>query len=227
MPAGRPPVPTVWRNRIVASAEVLARELVPNEANWRLHPEPQKRALRGALAEVVWVQNIIVNRRTGRIVDGHLRAELAASQNEIVPVVYVDLSEDEERLVLASIDPLSSMAIADEDKLAELLTEIKTDNKDLALLFGQLKETGIQFDDDEASGENKSGARPLGDQEQAITAVIYAPQVAIFEKALRLTGQANRGAALMAICQSYIEREGQEGQFNFRAESTAARARLT
>ena len=63
-----------------------------------------------------------VNRRTGHVVDGHLRIELALTRKEpSVPVTYVDLSEDEERLVLASLDSLAAMAEAEVSKLAELL----------------------------------------------------------------------------------------------------------
>jgi len=39
-----------------------------------------------------------------------------------VPVVYVDLSEDEERLILATLDPLGALALGDKAKLGELLT---------------------------------------------------------------------------------------------------------
>ncbi|MCY7417624.1 MAG: hypothetical protein LH650_03855, partial [Chloroflexi bacterium] len=48
-----------------------------------------------------WVQEVVVNNRTGYLVDGHLRAQLAISRDEAtIPVVYVDLSEEEEALVL-------------------------------------------------------------------------------------------------------------------------------
>ena len=74
----------------------------------------------GVLAEVGWVQDIIVNKRTGFVVDGHARVALAISAGERVPVVYVDLSENEEALILATLDPLSAMAVTDEDLLAGL-----------------------------------------------------------------------------------------------------------
>jgi hypothetical protein len=61
-----------WRTRIVNHAEVPPAELVPNPRNWRTHPPEQQRALAGALAEVGWVAEILVNRTTGHVVDGHL-----------------------------------------------------------------------------------------------------------------------------------------------------------
>lgn len=80
------------------------------------------------LDSVGWVQDVVVNARTGHIIDGHLRVSLALSRNEEeIPVVYVDLAPDEEALVLASLDPLAAMAVSDTDMLAELLAGIQTD----------------------------------------------------------------------------------------------------
>lgn len=62
-----------WRNRIVGHAEVPPGELIANPRNWRAHPAEQQRALSGALAEVGWVAEVLVNRTTSHVVDGHLR----------------------------------------------------------------------------------------------------------------------------------------------------------
>ena len=46
-----------------------------------------------------------------------MRVELALAHREMsVPVAHVDLDDDEERLVLASFDPIGAMAHADEEK---------------------------------------------------------------------------------------------------------------
>lgn len=133
--------PDVWQNRIVGEGMVAAVELVPHPQNWRRHPKEQARQLAGTLGSVGWVQRVIVNRRTGRMLDGHLRAELARKQGEAtpVPVVYVDLSEDEERAVLATLDPIASMAIADEATLAGLVRSIE--DADLRTLAGEMAQT--------------------------------------------------------------------------------------
>lgn len=123
-----PPMTTSpsWRNRITGHADVDPAELVPNPRNWRTHPLEQQRALGGALAEVGWVTEVIVNRTTGRIVDGHLRIELALARDEpTVPVTYVELSEAGEGLVLATLDPIGAMADAEADVLAELLAGLE------------------------------------------------------------------------------------------------------
>lgn len=118
-----------WRNRIVGEGEVAAGDLIPHPRNWRKHPQRQASALTQSLSGVGWVQRVIVNRRTGRMLDGHLRAELARKQGKDtpVPVVYVDLSEDEEKAVLATLDPIAALAEADADVLADLVQSIDDD----------------------------------------------------------------------------------------------------
>jgi len=97
-----------------------------------LHPEAQQKALAGLLDQVGWVQDVIVNQRTGHVVDGHLRVALAIGRQEAaIPVVYVDLSEHEEQVVLASLDPLGAMAASDADALSELLAGVAIDSDDL------------------------------------------------------------------------------------------------
>jgi DNA modification methylase len=131
----RPP----WRSRIVGHGEIAPSELVPNPRNWRTHPSDQQSALSGALAEVGWVAEVTVNQTTGHVVDGHLRIELALARKEpTVPVTYVELSEDEERLVLASLDPLAAMAEAEASKLAELLEGLALNDAALRALLDDL-----------------------------------------------------------------------------------------
>ena len=116
-----------WRSRIIGHGEEAPDQLLAHPENWRIHPKPQQDALAGVLDEVGWVQDVIVNQRTGHVIDGHLRVSLAIGRREAtVPVVYVDLDEHEERLVLATIDPISAMAATDAAKLDELLREVST-----------------------------------------------------------------------------------------------------
>ena len=120
-------------------------ELVPNPRNWRTHPVDQQRALTGALAEVGWVAEVLVNQTTGHVVDGHLRIELALERSEpTVPVTYVELSEDEERLILATLDPLAAMADAEATALADLLAGLEPGDEALRALLDDLaREYGI------------------------------------------------------------------------------------
>jgi DNA modification methylase len=134
---------SAWRNRIVGSGEEPPDQLLANPANWRIHPGSQQKALAGSLDVVGWVQQVMVNRRTGYVVDGHARVALAISRNEpTVPVLYVDLEPDEEALVLASLDPISAMAATDDAQLQALLAGIETDNEGLRALLAELAGAG-------------------------------------------------------------------------------------
>jgi hypothetical protein len=135
----RGPTAGPWRNRITGHADVAPASLLPNPANWRRHPPRQQRALAGALGEVGWVAQVMVNRVTGHLVDGHLRLELALARGEpTVPVAYVELSEAEERLVLASLDPLAAMADTDREALALLLAEVTPSDQALTRMLAEL-----------------------------------------------------------------------------------------
>jgi DNA modification methylase len=133
------PANTTWRNRIVDSGQEAPEQLLANPANWRIHPQAQQDALAGALDEVGWVQQVLVNRRSGFVVDGHARVALALSRGEsTVPVLYVDLEPAEEALVLATLDPIGAMAGQDGEKLRALLADIAVDDDGLRALLGQL-----------------------------------------------------------------------------------------
>ena len=124
-------------DRITGHGEEAPDQLLAHP-NWRTHPKAQ-RALREELDTVGYVAQVIVSRLTGYLVDGHLRVAEALSHGQpTIPVVYVDLSEDEERLVLASLDPLAAMATTDEAKFRELLAEVSVDSGALAAMLAAL-----------------------------------------------------------------------------------------
>jgi len=131
--------PDVWSNRIIGSGDEAPDQLLANPLNWRIHPKHQKAALAGILADVGFVQEVIVNQRTGHLVDGHLRVNLAMEQGQpSIPVKYVDLSEEEEGLVLAMLDPIGAMAVADREKLDEILALVDSDNADVKAMLARL-----------------------------------------------------------------------------------------
>jgi DNA modification methylase len=134
-------------NRIVGSGVEQLDNILFNPRNWRVHPAGQQSALEGVLDEVGYVQNVIINKRTGHLVDGHLRCQLAARKGEKeIPVVYVDISEEEEALVLATIDPIGAMANTDKQKLQSLMEEIKSESGQVNdLLKGIADKEHVQF----------------------------------------------------------------------------------
>lgn len=130
---------TAWQNRIVAHEDVDPSSLVANPENWRRHPSYQRKAVGAVLDRVGWIQDVIVNRRTGHMIDGHLRVELALQRGETsVPVVVVELSEDEERLMLATLDPLAGMADTDAAMLSKLTAELALEDETLTRLLADI-----------------------------------------------------------------------------------------
>jgi len=124
-----------WEDRIAGDGAEDPTQLLANPLNWRIHTHDQETALAGVLDSVGWVQRVIVNRTTGHLIDGHLRVSLAITRGEpSVPVVYVDLSAEEEALILATLDPLSAMAGTDRDVLDDLLASLGESDQALAAL---------------------------------------------------------------------------------------------
>lgn len=172
MAKGKRKRPDAFRSRIVGEGEEAPDQLLANPLNWRGHPKEQTDALEGLLSEVGWVQRVIVNRRTGHVVDGHARVSLALRRGEAsLPVLYVDLSEDEERLVLAALDPIGGLATTDAAKLAELLESVETTDEALRSLLDDLAaDAGI------AAGAGGADDDGLGEYSQKIEPPTYTPK---------------------------------------------------
>lgn len=145
---------TAIKNRIISSGMMKLDSILYNPQNWRIHPTEQQIALATVLAKVGWVQNVIVNIRTGNLIDGHLRVHLAAKQGETeIPVNYVDLSPDEELLILSTLDPIGEMARADKNKLQEVLNLISQEDQELQKLLDQVGEQyKLSIDESNESG---------------------------------------------------------------------------
>ena len=146
-----------WKNRIVGAGEEVPDQLLANPQNYRIHPKYQQDALEAILNEVGWVDDVIVNKTTGHIIDGHLRVELALSKGESkIPVKYVELSENEENLILAVFDPTSAMAVQDQEKLQELIEGIDIDSDDINKLLESIQDKSgdIRFTEEKEIDEN-------------------------------------------------------------------------
>lgn len=127
-----------YANRIVSSGIMNPADIKANPQNWRKHPASQGKALDEVLGTVGWIQEVIINKTTGNLIDGHLRVETAIKNKETeIPVKYVELTEDEERIALATFDPISAMAEQDADMLKQLLADIESEEVDVTQFFGE------------------------------------------------------------------------------------------
>jgi ParB-like chromosome segregation protein Spo0J len=149
------------RNRIVDHVTVRGGDLVPHPLNFRRHPRSQRDALAASLNEVGFARSLLGYRLAdGRIqiIDGHLRAEL--DPEAPVTVELVDVSEDEARKLLLTLDPLAALAETDTRAAAELARLVETDSEALEGLW-----RGLAADDAAARDAlDKDGEPPAPEQ---------------------------------------------------------------
>ena len=149
------------KNRIKELRVVPASELLPNPKNWRKHPEQQENALRSMLADVGFA-NAVIAKETDEgfmLLDGHLRLDVASDAE--VPVLVVDLTEVEADKVLATLDPLASMAETSTNMLADLLEQIQLNDDGLSDLLNGLAglEDNLDFSEDVADTDFLGGEK--------------------------------------------------------------------
>jgi ParB-like chromosome segregation protein Spo0J len=111
------------RDRVKELRRVPASELRANPKNWRRHPPSQEAALRGVLEDIGFADAVITRETEDglELIDGHLRQEVMGDQS--IPVLIVDVTEEEADKMLLTLDPLAMMAHADIDQLLSLLRD--------------------------------------------------------------------------------------------------------
>lgn len=141
---------SIWPNRIVKYGVVTLEDVLANEGNWRIHPAAQQAALEGALDVVGIVKPLLLNLRTGEewpigergvetLIDGHGRIVLGMRRGQTTwPAVWVDLTPKEEKLVLATLDPITALAVPDPAKWAELRVDLDPPEALVPVLDGVL-----------------------------------------------------------------------------------------
>lgn len=136
LPDPLPPAGMGWNWRVVERGFANPRELVAHPRNYKIHSNMQTDAAMGVLDSIGWIDDVKVNRRTGFIVNGHLRvtAALKAGQTSI-PVSWLDLDEDEELLALATFDPLGHVYYqSDKEAIAQLVADLQPQNETMMKL---------------------------------------------------------------------------------------------
>lgn len=121
------------RDRIKELRRVRAADLAPHPLNWRSHP-PEQRAVLAALLREVGFANALLARELpdGRLqlIDGHLRAETAPEME--VPVLVLDVDEREAEKLLATLDPLGTLAAADAQAVNALRERLQVQEAEVA-----------------------------------------------------------------------------------------------
>ena len=132
-------------------------ELAENPLNPRHHPQTQRRALHAALESLGWLQPLLYNRTTGRLIDGHLRRQEAIESGATrVPVLVVDLDEKAERAALASIDQITIQADVNQAEYAHLLRSLSEGEEDLVKALAGLDESLLDLFPQAENGEQET-----------------------------------------------------------------------
>src|SRR5262252_3869669 len=133
------------RNRIKTHRRVRAGDLVPHEFNFRLHPEQQKAALQALYEEIGFARSLLAYELPDgrlKLIDGHLRRDLDPDME--VDVEILDVTEDEARALLLSIDPLAALAQT-QDQIHQRLLELAPPvPPDLQAAWHQAAEAAMQ-----------------------------------------------------------------------------------
>jgi hypothetical protein len=127
------------RDRIRELRRVPARQLRPNGRAWRQHPPLQRETLQGLLAELGYCDALLARELPDgslMLIDGHLRRELTPDRK--VPVLVLDVSEQEADTLLLTLDPLASLAEANPQALQALLNSMPTSSTAVTEMLHQM-----------------------------------------------------------------------------------------
>src|SRR6516162_5169129 len=133
------------RNRIKAHRRVRAGDLVPHEFNFRTHPDGQRAALAALYDEIGFARSLLVYELPDgrlKLIDGHLRRDIDPEME--VEVEVLDVTEEEARTLLLSIDPLASLAEAQEQLRARLQEIAPPVPDDLRLAWEEAARAAIE-----------------------------------------------------------------------------------
>lgn len=215
-----------FRNRMGDTVhEIPAKDLIPNAKNWREHGAKQRDVMTGVLDELGFCDPLkAYKRKDGSLVlvDGHMRASLASkvSPDTKVPVVILDINEADADKVLATMDPLASMASENDKALSDLLGSVQTSNEALLELIstkfeesiaGQLQEE-IDKDNEKNREERQQLKDELGYDFVNFSCPISSSQEIIIRRAIR-TAKSNddittTAEALTAMAELYEQTHG-------------------
>jgi hypothetical protein len=128
--------PVRIRDRIRELRRVPAMVLLENPKNWRRHSKAQTAALRDLLTEIGYADALLARELPDgqlMLIDGHLRKE--STPDAQVPVLVLDVSEEEADILLATIDPLAAMAETDANRIKALVATLQTESSAVQELF--------------------------------------------------------------------------------------------
>jgi len=154
------------------------------------------------------------------ILDGHQREYVVRTEGwqlegggyPVVEIVAADAKDAAEKVLLL----LSTYGKIQPQGLYDFTLEhgIELPGFDLLELPDiDMEAFGAAFLEEPGAGLGEAPkARDIGDRNQQVKAVLYPPDVGVFERSIRATGEQNRGVAIVAICEFYLKHHADRQQ---------------
>lgn len=198
--------------------EIAVEKIIPYHLNPKLHPEVQVEKLAQEISAFKWDQPIVVDKEMV-VIKGHGRLLAAQALGlKTVPVVVADYLTPEEVTAARLADNKVSESEWDPQLLAGEFQALLDLGFDLELTGFEEHERREFLEVGEKTSLGNPGdkkSRNLGKGQMRVKPVLAVEDVATFEKALRATGEMNRGRALIMICEAYLgTKESAKGQFD-------------
>lgn len=164
---------TQYQNRIIGHDYINPKDITLNPNNPRQHSQEQSELMREIFTKIGWIQDVIINSTTGHLIDGELRVKDAIDHGEEgVPVVYVELSEEEELEVLLVYDEVARLATSNKERMKSIVlasAEQSARMKDLISDIVKRNKIDLpqteqpQSEDDEEEEEQTEDAEPVSE----------------------------------------------------------------
>jgi hypothetical protein len=134
----------MWTSKIVSHAKIKCTDVQLHPLNYRTHSEKQQEIVRDSLTELGIVQSIVINRMTGRLIDGHARVgeacklQAETGQDVFLDAEYVELSEKEELQALLLLDGSGALARQDRELIGMLVDGMTWETESLSAFQREL-----------------------------------------------------------------------------------------
>jgi len=191
-------------------------ELIPDHANANKGTERGRYALEASLRQYGAGRSILLD-KNGRIIAGNKTVEVAADVGlddvlivqtdgtKIVAVQRTDLDIDspEGRGLAYADNRVGELDL--EFDAEQILADLDAGLDLSAFWFQNELDELIATDEKTTLQDTNENERMLGDKSKQIKAVLYADDLADFERAIKATGNRNRGIAILEICRHYLK----------------------
>ncbi len=192
------------RDRVIGLERHHGYEIADCPYQWKIHPEGQLEPLAAFIKTIGFAGAILCYWHDGVLTaaDGHGRKSL--QPDFLYPCLMTDLTPDEVKHFIALYDEFAHLRVADKAKMQNLLAEVAWDDPILTQFIDEFSFTV----DSLSPPSHESQARTIQRSPVMIKAVLMVADAALIERALRQTGEPQRGKALTMICEAYLDTKG-------------------